>query len=99
MTQIDEPIVNSEWGTINYLKITKYNRTVSVIKGMASLQRDLPDDVMVSITYSLFFPRMILFSRLIVLFHARNFTNILDVRPLNNRTDQHFSGTQKTNEC
>jgi hypothetical protein len=83
---MDESIVDSEWATVKYIKITKYNRTTSAIKADLRLLRDLPDNTIVSLTYNLLFPRMILFIPFnCFLFHTRNFINIIDVRPLTNR--------------
>jgi len=99
MTKTDAPIADPEWVTIKNIKITKYNRTTSSATGVVSFLRDLPDDVTVSTTYSRLFPRITLFIPFnCFTFHTRNFTNITDVRPLNNRTDLHFSGNQETNE-
>jgi hypothetical protein len=61
MTKIDEPITDPEWVTVKNLKVTKYNRTASSLKGVINFLRDLPDNVIVSINYSLLFPRMRLF--------------------------------------
>jgi len=61
MTKMDEPITDPEWVTFKNVKIAKYNRTASVIKGELSFLRDIPDNVLVSITYSRLFPRIILF--------------------------------------
>jgi hypothetical protein len=58
---MDEPIMDPEWGIINYVKIGKYNRSTTVIKGMLSLHRDIPDTLRVSVTYSLLFKRIISF--------------------------------------
>jgi hypothetical protein len=59
MPKMDEPITDPEWVFAKNLKITKYNRTASSVKGVLSFLRDLPDNTIVSITYSLLFPRMI----------------------------------------
>jgi len=100
MPKMDEPITDPEWVTAKHLKITKYNRTASSFKGVLSFLRDLPDNTIVSITYSPLFSRMISFIASICFsFHTRNFTNVIDVRPPNNRMDLHFSGIQKTNGC
>jgi len=80
---MDEPFVDPEWGNIKYVKISKYNRTASCFKAELSLTKDLPLNTIVSITYSLLFPRIILFIPLnCFFFHTRNFINI--VRPLMN---------------
>jgi hypothetical protein len=87
MTRMDEPITDSQLVTIKNLKITKYNRTASALKGLISFVQDIPDNTMVSITYSLLFPSMILFIPFNhFYFHTWNFTNIIDVLPLKNRT-------------
>lgn len=61
MTKMDQPYADPEWVAVKGLKITKYNRTTPVMKGTIILKKDIPDTVLVSITYSLLFPRMILF--------------------------------------
>lgn len=61
MTKMDQPYMDPEWISVKNLKITKYNRTTSVIKGVISVLKDIPDNAVVSITYSLFFLRMVLF--------------------------------------
>jgi len=95
---LDEPIVDPEWVTVKNVKITKYNRNTSVMKGVVRLLKDLPDNTIVSITYSLLFPRMILFIPFnCFLFHTRNFANKIDVRPLMSRHT--FVRHSETNEC
>lgn len=95
ITKIGEIITDPEWVTVKYIKVTKYNRTTSSVNGVGNVLRDLPDNVLVSITYILLFPRIILFIPFSCFtFHTRIFTNIIDVLPLNNKRDLHFSGNQ-----
>jgi len=61
MTKMDEPVTDPEWVTVKTLKVTKYNRTSSSMKGVIIFLQDIPETVIVSITYSLLFPRIILF--------------------------------------
>ena len=87
MTKIDDPITDPEWVTNKNLKVTKYNRTTSSMKGVLNVLRDLPDNILVSITYILLFPRIILFMPFnYFLFHTQNITNIIDTRPLKSRS-------------
>ena len=58
---MDEPMMDPEWVAVKNLKITKYNRTASVVNGVLRFLSDFPDNVMVSITYSRLYPRIILF--------------------------------------
>jgi hypothetical protein len=83
---MDEPITDPDWVIVKTLKVTKYNRTSSSIKGVVNFLQDIPENIMVSITYSLLFPRITLFIPFnYFLFHAQNVTNITDVRSLKNR--------------
>jgi len=87
MTKTDAPIADPEWVTIKNIKITKYNRTTSSMKGVVNVLKDLPDNILVSITYILLFPRIILFMPFnYFLFHTQNITNIIDTRPLKSRS-------------
>jgi hypothetical protein len=52
MTKIDAPTLDPEWVTTKRIKITKYNRTASSVTGVISVLRDIPDNVIVSVTYS-----------------------------------------------
>jgi len=84
---MDDPITDPEWVTLKYMKVTKYNRTTASLKGEAIVLRDFPDNVKVSITYILLFPRIILFMPFnSFLFHTQNITNIIDIRPLKSRS-------------
>jgi len=87
MTKMDPPITDPEWVIVKNLKVTKYNRTASSIKGVISFVRDLPDTVIVRITYSLIFPRIVLFIPFnCFLCHTQNVRNIIDVCLLKNRS-------------
>jgi len=50
MTKMDEPVTDPEWVGFKNLKITKYNRTASVIKAVMIVHRDIPETLIVSVT-------------------------------------------------
>jgi len=49
---MDESITDPEWVIPKNLKVSKYNRTASSLKGVLRFLRDLPDNTIVSINYS-----------------------------------------------
>ena len=61
MTRMDEPLFDPEWIFIKYIKITKYNRITTVLKGEFKLLKDMIDGVKVSTTYNLLFTRILSF--------------------------------------
>jgi len=52
MSKMDESITDPEWVIPKNLKVSKYNRTASSLKGVLRFLRDLPDNTIVSINYS-----------------------------------------------
>jgi hypothetical protein len=61
MTKLDQLFVDPEWATHKNLRITKYNRTTTVIVGTINFMKDLPNNALVSMIHSLLFPRMMFF--------------------------------------
>ena len=61
MTKMDEVIVDPEWGILKSAKITKYNRSTSVMKLELTFLKDIPDNILVSTTYNLLFTRVLSF--------------------------------------
>ena len=59
MTKMDETYADPEWVKIKSLKIAKFNRTTTVVKGAVEFLKDIPDTVLVSRTYSILFPSII----------------------------------------
>ena len=96
---MDEPIAHPEWVTFKNVKITRYNRTTSITKTVMTVMRDIPENVRVSNLYPIIYKDYIVHTIQLLSFHTRIFTNIRNVRPLNNKIDLHISGIQKTNKC
>ena len=96
---MDEPIAHPEWVTVKNFEITKCNTTNSITKTVMPVVRDIPENVSLSNLHPIIYKDYIVHTIQLLSFHTRIFTNIIYVRPLNNRIDLHISGIQKTNEC
>jgi len=99
MTKMDEPITDPEWVVFKSLKITKYNRTASVVKAVINILKDVPNSLRVSNLHPIISKDCIVHTVKLFLVSYTQLYKIVDVLPLNNRIDLHFSGIQEANEC
>jgi hypothetical protein len=83
---MDELITDPEWVTTKYMKVAKYNRTATSLKGVLNIMRDFPDNIRVCVTYILLFPKILLFIPFnFLLCHTQYNTNIIDILPLRSK--------------